>query len=288
MTLPYVVREGLANFRRAPFAAFASTSAMVVSLVLIGVFVFLSLYLRVVSEYVGERLGEVEMYLDPGIDSLAARALTARAATLTGVVDARFVSEAEAQQTFERDYGERLERGVLPASVRLRLKPQYAHPDSLRRLSNRLEGYRGVDEVRYDEDLVGKVQRNLDLLYTAGLGIVLLVVAAALFLVANTIRLTIYARRLLIRTMKLVGATDAFIRRPFLVEGLAQGLIAGVVAALVLGLLLSGVQAAGLTFFSNRLYNTLPMVLSLFLGLFIGWMGTYLALRRFIRHVALH
>lgn len=288
MPLPYVFREGLANFRRAPFAAFASTSAMVVALVLIGVFAFLSLYLSAVSQYASERLGEVEMYLDPGIDSLSARALTARAATLAGAVDARYIPEAEARAEFERTFGEKVEPGVLPASVRLRVKPEYATADSLQRMARLLEGYRGVDEVVYDRGLAGRVQNYLKLLHTAGLAIVLLVVGAALFLVANTIRLTIYARRLLIRTMKLVGATDGFIRQPFLVEGVVQGLIAGAVAALVLWGLLWGVQAWGLDLFTNRFYNTLPLVLSLVLGLVIGWIGTYVALRRFIRHVALH
>ena len=288
MTLPYVVREGLANFRRAPFAAFASTSAMVVALVLIGVFVFLSLYLRAVSAYAGERLGEVEMYLEPGIDSLAARALTARAATLPGVVDARFIPEADAREEFRRTFGETVEEGVLPASVRLRVRPSYATADSLAALAGRLQGYRGVDEVVYDRGLAGRVQGYLKLLHTAGLAVVLLVVGAALFLVANTIRLTIYARRLLIRTMKLVGATDSFVRQPFLVEGVVQGAIAGVVAAFVLWALFAGVQAWGLDLFTNRLYNTLPLVVSLVLGLLIGWAGTYFALRRFIRNVALH
>lgn len=261
---------------------------MVVSLVLIGVFVFLSLYLRTVSDYVGNRLGEVEVYLDPGLDSLSARALAARSATLPGVVNARFISEAEARVEFQQEFGESVEEGVLPTSIRLRLNPEYANPDSLQRLASRLQGYRGVDEVEYDEDFVGKVQRNLRLLNTAGLGIVLLVVSAALFLVANTIRLTVYARRLLIRTMKLVGATDRFIRRPFLVEGMVQGGIAGVVAALVLGALLAGVQTWSPTLFTNRLYNMLPLAVALVLGLFLGWIGTYIALRRFIRNVALH
>lgn len=288
MALPYVVREGLANFRRAPFAAFAATSAMVVALVLIGVFVFLSLYLNAVSAYASERLGEVEVYLEPGVDSLSARALTARSATLTGVVDARFIPEAEARADFQRTFAESVEEGVLPASIRLRVKPEYAVADSLTRLAGRLSGYRGVDEVVYDRGLAGRVQGYLRLLHTAGLAIVLLVVGAALFLVANTIRLTVYARRLLIRTMKLVGATDGFIRQPFLVEGMVQGLIAGVVAALVLWAMLAGVQTWGLDLFTNRLYNTLPLVISLVLGLFIGWIGTYVALRRFIRNVALH
>ena len=291
MSLPYPVREGLAGFRRAPFAAFASTSAMVVALVLIGVFLFLTLQGQAVAQYLRQRVGEMEVFLAPGTDSVAARVLTARAGTYPGVADARLVPDREARREYEETFGEPVDAGVLPVTIRLRLNESHANLDSLRGLDRRLRTFRDVEDVVYDTGLIGRVGRNLRLLQTGGLLVVVLVVAAALFLVANTIRLTIYARRLVIRTMKLVGATDRFIRLPFLVEGIVQGLVAGVVAMLVLWALFALVTAAwadGVVLHDRPVGRWLPLVSALVLGLVLGWGGTLVALRRFIRRVALH
>jgi len=113
-------------------------------------------------------------------------------------------------------------------------------------------------------------------------------VLAALFLVGNTIRLTIYARRLLIRTMKLVGATDSFIQQPFIVEGVAQGVVAGGIASVVVWLLY-GVMASFLPQLSVSFWALLVLAfLIIGAGAFLGWAGSFFAVRRFIKNVALH
>jgi cell division transport system permease protein len=146
-----------------------------------------------------------------------------------------------------------------------------------------------VDEVVFNRPLLVKVQRNLRLITFSGFALGLLVIVASIFLVGNTIRLTIYARRLLIRTMKLVGATDAFVRRPFLVEGMAQGVIAGLISGGIVGL------------FYRLLADYLPQLQSAALplgwvtagvlvgvGIVLGWLGSFFAVRRFIKNVPLH
>jgi cell division transport system permease protein len=287
--LPYAIREGLAGFRRAPIAAFAATSAMVVALVLIGVFLFVLIEGARVTEYLRDRIGTVEVFLTPDADSLDAVVLTSRLGVQQEVVSVQYISPAQAQREFAQDFGQDAAlfgENFLPASIRVTVRPAYANPDSIARLAMRIRPMRGVDDVVYDRGLLARVQSNLGLLRTGGFIVVLFVVIGALFLVANTIRLTIYARRLLIRTMKLVGATDRFIQRPFLVEGLVQGLTAGLVAVLVLW----GLGALPASVFAGRsaLLASLPLVAALVLGLVIGWAGTYVALRRFIRRVALH
>lgn len=295
MPLPYPIREGLAGFRRAPFAAFAATSAMVVALVLIGLFAFLTLEGQRVTRWLRERVGEMELYLEEGTGIAASQALTARAGLTPGITTATYVSTAEAREVFAEEFGEdaRLfDDDFLPASIRVRVAEAYANPDSLARLEARFKAYRGVEDVGYDADLLVRVQGNLRLLRLGGFALVLFVVVGALFLVANTIRLTIYARRLLIRTMKLVGATDSFIRRPFVVEGLVQGLVAGLVSAGVLwgvlGLIRSVLPVELAASGQSAFVTLLPALLALGLGLAIGWGGTLFAVRRFIRRVALH
>jgi cell division transport system permease protein len=143
--------------------------------------------------------------------------------------------------------------------------------------------------VVFNQPLLVKVQQNLRLLTVLGLSLGIIVVLASLFLVANTIRLTIYARRLLIRTMKLVGATDTFIRSPFIVEGVAQGLLAGVVAAFLLTGLY-GFMAGYLPQFGggSASFGVLLTVAVVAVGMLLGWAGSLFAVRRFIQNVALH
>ncbi len=289
--LPYSVREGLAGLRRARFAAVASTSAMAVALVLIGLFLFLGYQARIVSDWLRQRVGELELFLED-VDEPMARALHERALATPGVAEADYISREEAEAIFREEFGEGAEvffdEPFLPASIKVRVEPDYANPDSLARLVSEFSSWNRVEEVVFNEPLLVKVQQNLRLLSLGGLVLGTLVLLASVFLVANTIRLTIYARRLLIRTMKLVGATDAFIRRPFIVEGIAQGVLAAVLALLVLAGLY-GVLKSYLPALETGRY--VPVVLGLLvlaLGILLGWLGSYFSVRRFVRHVALH
>lgn len=294
MPLPYSLREGLAGFRRAKFAAVASTSAMAVALVLMGLFGIVSYQGQQVTDWLRQRVGEVNVYLEEEASEEVAEALRTRAATLPGVEETEYVSHEEAQEVFQRDFGEEaaiyFDEPFLPASIKVRVAPAYANPDSLGGLVSEMRTWNRVDDVDFNEPLVAKVQQNLRLLTTVGFSLGALVVVAALFLVANTIRLTVYARRLLIRTMKLVGATDPFVRRPFIVEGIVQGLIAGVLASLVLW----GIFRIAMSSLPTLGAEQGPLLMGsvaaalIFIGMLMGWLGSYFAVRRFINKVALH
>ncbi|GIV59577.1 permease-like cell division protein FtsX [Rhodocaloribacter litoris] len=289
--LPYSVREGLAGLRRARFASVAATSAMAVALVLIGLFMFLSYEAQIVSQWLRQRVGELEIFLED-VDETMAQALHERAAATPGVAEAEYVSRAEAEAIFRREFGEGAEvffdEPFLPASIKVRVESDYANPDSLAALVEEFASWNRVDDVVFNQPLLVKVQQNLRLLTLIGLSLGTLVVLASIFLVANTIRLTIYARRLLIRTMKLVGATDAFIRKPFIVEGVAQGVLAALLALLVLGGLYSLMKRYLPALEVGGVVPVLLALVVLVLGVLLGWLGSYFSVRRFIKNVALH
>jgi cell division transport system permease protein len=291
--IPYSIREGIAGFRRAKFATFASTSAMTVALILMGMFGLAAFEAQQVSDWLRQRVGEVELFLSEKTEEQMADVLNQRAATMPGVDETEYVSQEEAQQVFEREFGEGAEiyfdDPFLPASIKVRVQSDYANPDSLSKMVDEFRSWNRVDEVVFNRPLLVKVQRNLRLITFSGFALGLLVIVASIFLVGNTIRLTIYARRLLIRTMKLVGATDAFVRRPFLVEGMAQGVIAGLISGGIVGL------------FYRLLADYLPQLQSAALplgwvtagvlvgvGIVLGWLGSFFAVRRFIKNVPLH
>ncbi|MEL7362192.1 MAG: permease-like cell division protein FtsX, partial [Bacteroidota bacterium] len=211
-----------------------------------------------------------------------------------GVEAASFISQEQAYRSFVQDFGEGAEDVVgdnfLPASFRVQVTPDYATADSIDAIAATVEPMRGVDEVAYDAGIIERVRENLQVVQTVALALAVLVVLTALFLVGNTIRLTIYARRMLIRTMKLVGATNSFIQRPFLVEGIAQGLIAAVVACTVIwatyGALLGQIpQLAGRGWPLGSPFATFGAVFVL--GALFGWLASWVAVRRFVQRITL-
>lgn len=290
--LPYSVVEGLKGLKRARFSSIASTSAMAVALILIGLFVIVTIQANSVSNWLRQRVGELELFL-ADVEDPVARALHARAGVVAGVSEAQYISKTEAEEIFRREFGEDAEiffdEQFLPASIKVQVEPRYANADSLAVLAAEFATWNRVDDVIFNQPLLVKVQQNLKLISLLGLTLGALVVFASIFLVGNTIRLTIYARRLLIRTMKLVGATDRFVRQPFLVEGMAQGIIAGVIAAVVLsgiyGLLRDYIPQMSAI---SRGTGFLLVLLQVAFGVFIGWAGSLFAVRRFIKSVSLH
>lgn len=290
--IPYFIREGIANFGRAKFAAFAATSAITVALVLIGIFAVVGYEAQVVSNMLREQAGEMEVFIKHDATADEQEALHARIQTMPGVAQTEYVSHEEAAEVFREQFGEEAslfeDPTFLPASVRIEVSPPYANPDSMSQMASAIGEWRSVDEVVFNRDLLVQVAQNRRLLSAIGVALGIIVVMASVFLVANTIRLTIYARRLLIRTMKLVGATDRFVRRPFLVEGVLQGMLGGGIAGGV-------VWGLYHLFLQQMDQGPMPFYLQLTLvgglvsaGILLGWLGSYFAARRFIQNIELH
>lgn len=290
--LPYAIKEGISGFRRSSFSAVASTSAMTVALVLVGLIAIMMWQANEVSDWLKQRVGEVEIFLDDTPDEIA-NSLFLRAQASPGVIEAEYISKEAAQEIFRKEFGNEatvfFEDAFLPASIKVRVEPGYINSDSLNLLVAEFSSWNRVDEVVFNRPLLVKVQGNLHLLSMIGGAVGLLVLLASIFLVANTIRLAIYARRLMIRTMKLVGATDSFVRQPFIVEGVIQGLIASILALFIIWVIhvvvVAYVPQLGNPDFASVLTFSLVMIGS---GVLLGWIGSENAVRRFLRNVSLH
>ena len=290
--LPYSIKEGLAGFRRASFSSVAATSAMTAALVMVGLFAIVTWQARGISEWLKQRVGEVELFLEDTSDTVAV-SLFERARSTPGVAQAEFISKERAQEIFRQEFGEEadifFDGTFLPASIRVRVEPDYINADSLSVLVAEFASWTRVDEVVFNQALLTKVESNLRLISLIGISIGALVLLASVFLVANTIRLAIYARRLMIRTMKLVGATDGFIRKPFIVEGVIQGFLSSILALFLLWF----IQRAAMAYVPQLEPLALPEVLvfSVVLtgsGCALGWMGSASAVGRFLKHISLH
>lgn len=208
-------------------------------LILLGLVVFSTLLGRNLSSYVKENL-VVTMMLEQDMTDTEAQTMCRGLAKRPYIKSIHFISKTQALKEATKEMGtdpSEFTDGVnpLPSSVDLTLKSDYANNDSLKWIAKELKQYPKVSEINYQRDLVEAVNRNL-----TKIGLVLLVLAVLLTFVSfslinNTVRLGIYARRFSIHTMKLVGASWGFIRKPFLTRAMMVGVISALIADGFLG-----------------------------------------------------
>lgn len=288
MSVGYVLKEGFAGLGRARLAALTSMFSLFMAVLLIGVLFRLGYNAYEVTQLLNQQV-EVEVFLD-NLNSTDTQLMEGRLIENPGVSGITYISRDSAAQVFQQEFGTGAETisslDFLPASFRLTISEEYtvAQVDSL---VQEINSYEGVDEVRFNMALLQMIESRTETLFMVGGAIGIFILLVAMILVFNTIRLTIYAKRDLIKAMKLVGATNAFIRRPFLVEGVLQGLIAGGFAAVIIYSLFHwGVpyfmpQIGVLSWpFGKWYYLILGVIL---LAMFLGWWGSHWAARKFIK-----
>lgn len=207
-------------------------------LILLGLIVFSTLTGRNLSAYVKENLA-VTMMLGQDMGDNEAQTICRSLANRPYIKSIRFVSKTEALRDAAREMGTNpatFTDGVNPfsSSIELTLKSDYANNDSLAWISKELKKYPKVSEITYQRDLIDAVNRNLAKIGVALLVLAILLTFVSFSLINNTVRLGIYARRFSIHTMKLVGASWAFIRRPFVWQAVGIGIIAALLACAAL------------------------------------------------------
>jgi cell division transport system permease protein len=237
--LGYLARTSLAGLRSSPVTTAVSVLTIGVSLVLVGAFALLLANMEELLARFGDEL-QVTAYLADDLRPEQIQELVRIAQTVEGVQEARIVSKAEALERFRTGVGrgsallEGLGENPLPASLELTLAPERRSAAGMAQVVGSLQGLPGVTELASGQDWVEGYLRAIALLRGIGWGLGLILALATLLIVANTIRLAIFARRDDLEILSLVGASRAFVNAPFLVEGVLQGALAG---ALALGLL---------------------------------------------------
>ena len=292
MSLGYIIKEGFAGFGRAKLASFTSMFSLFIAVFLIGVMARFAYNIYDVAKTIRSSIN-VEVFLED-IDQRSTRQIKQRLEKSDVVRDITYISKDSAADIFKRDFGpeggDLAELNFLPASFRISLNPE-SSVEEINAFTQTVGDYRGVDEVTFDRQLLELLEARLQNFILVGGGIVLLILVTAMILVFNTIRLTIYAKRGLIKAMKLVGATNKFIRRPFLVEGIIQGVVAGGFAFVIHYLLFQFLipvyipQFGVLEWPFERWYYLSSSMLVL--AVFMGYFGSRWAARKFIKNVSI-
>lgn len=226
----FFLGEVLANFARNKGMQITAIGTVAVTIVLLGAFLYTRETLSKLSAGLLSRI-EISVFLGDRVDDKAGRALAMRISSDPRVLAVVYIPKADGlRQLRERLHGEidtsLLTMNPLPNALRVRVK----NPDDVHAVAQTIEKIPGVATVQYAQDAVTKVLRLTDTVGKIGLGMILVLVFAAAVIIANTIRLTVFARRREIAIMQLVGATNAYIRGPFLAEGFIAGALGALVA----------------------------------------------------------
>lgn len=283
--------DALKSLKRNKTITFASIITVAATLFIFGVFLIVAQTINMGVESVESKV-EIKAYLIDEITTQEQSNIETILQGVEGVKEITYESKEEAFDKFKERLGEdnailagfSEDRNPLPNSFVVSLE----EPEAAMRVEEALSGVRGVEDVGNERETVERIIGLAKIIRTMGVVIFIILVLVSLFLISNTIKLTVYSRRREIGIMKFVGATDWFIRWPFLIEGMIMGLIGGIIAVgvvffayqLVYADITQSLFYAGFVKPSEVL-NSFSWQFGL-TGLVIGALGSFIALKRFL------
>lgn len=284
--LKFFLGEVLTNFTRNAAMQFTAIGTVAVTIVLLGAFLYVRETLASFGNGMLSKI-EVAVYLNDDVDDAHAKAITVRFAQDRRIVGASYVPKREGLRRMKTVLGNDFDTSLLtsnplPNAFHVRVR----RPDDVPAVAAAIAKYPGVAKTDYAADTVAKLLRIADLLGRVGLVMIGLLVVTAAIIIANTIRLTVFARRREIAIMQLVGATNMYIRMPFIAEGMLAGILG---AGLALGVLYAArielipKLAATLAFVPFHANEPILAGECLAVGACVGFLAAWFSVGRYLR-----
>lgn len=290
-TSEYFVREVFLSLKRNNWMSLASIGTVAVSLFIFGMFMMLVMNMNKMAESLESQV-QINVYLEEKVDREDARAIEKDLKALAGVEKVTFVTKDQAMEKFKERLGDQSslldaldDTNPLPDSFEVMI----SQPEQVKDTAGKIEKISGVETAKYGQDVMEHLFEMTRLIRIFGFSLMVVLALATLFIISNTIRLTVFARRKEIAIMKYVGATDWFIRWPFVLEGMVLGLLGGVIAAVILRFAYTAVTEKvydTLAFFPlipvEPFLNYITMAV-LVMGMMVGAVGSAVSLKRFLK-----
>ena len=267
---------------------FTSIISIALVLFLMGLIILMGLLGNKLSVYVKENMS-FSIVLKDNVGDLDVKRMQKNLESLPYIKSTEYISKEQAARELEDELGENPENFLgfnpLQASIEVKLHSEYANPDSLKLIENKIKNYTSVSELLYRKDMMELVQHNMKRVGLVLLGLAAILMIISFVLISNTIRLLIYSKRFLIHTMRLVGATAGFIRRPFIWYNVVSGIIAAVLAICMLTAALYYLQAELTGFIQILDIPTLLIVYTavLLLGILLSVLATIVSVNKYLR-----
>lgn len=278
------MREVWTAFRRAPGLGVLSVFTVAFSLFAVGLFGLVAYNTRLALERLEERV-EIRAYVTEGTETDAVAAAVGDVRAFPEVASVTYVSPDDALKKARvemSEFKDVFEPEFLPASLEVRLKSGMRDPETVKTVARRLNGYPFVDDVRYGEEWVQKFYAVRRAATAAGIVLGIAFAFAAMIIIGSTIRTSVLARAREIGIMRLVGATDSFIRAPFLIDGILKGLIGGVMAVALMWITRAALTA---TVFAFEFFPTPVLLSGIVVGGVIGLLGSVISVGRQLKRV---
>lgn len=286
----YFIKEAFISFFRAGLMSFTAITTITISLAIFGFILIFSLNLKEFAKVLESQI-DVTVYMKQEYNNETLQEMLDFLKQQENIERFTFVSKDEALEKLKNELGEEdflvtaLNSNPLPDSIELKVKSSISVHGIIKELKKR---FNIIDDVFYGQEIVEKVNRFTHVLRLVGTVLVVLLGIASMFIVSNTIKLTVYARRDEIEIMKLVGATNTFIRMPLIFEGVIQGLTGGLAAVIIIAFSYPQIVdnmkdiLPFIPFVTNfpelfRLYSKL-----VFSGVFLGVIGSLISVRKFL------
>jgi cell division transport system permease protein len=282
MALRIGVREGIRTISRNGSLFILSLLVTSISLFLLSLFALVTVNLYHFLDILDRKI-EIIAFLNENVDY---KSLRENIKKINGVTDVVYVSSEEALKNLQAEIQETeevlsvFEANPLPASLRIKLEPRFRNAPGLQEISEKIMLMRGVSETIYGGELVGELKKITHIVTAFDSGLLVIIIFSVIFVIFQTIKLTIFARANEIEIMKLVGASNSFIAVPFTFEGIIQGILGGLIAFI---LTIITARAAS-SFIANIFYpQWLFLFGSIVSGMLFGIIGSTIALRRFLQ-----
>ena len=290
-TKQYFIKETYKSIRRNGFMSFASISTVAVSLLVLGMFLMIFLNTNNLAQYLENQV-QISVYMQDSATDKELASVKDKLTKMPGVVKVTQVNKQQALERFKKRLGDQEQllnslgkENPFPNSFEV----QVDNPDRIKGLTPQIGQLPKVETAKFGQEVVEHLFQLTKILRLGGIVLVVFLAMATLFIISNTIRLTVFSRRKEVIIMKYVGATDWFIRWPFLLEGMTLGFFGAVVAfVLINSIYASLLDRIHATLAFLPLLPTSPLLLyvDLFLlaaGTGIGALGSYISLRKFLR-----
>ncbi len=281
--------EKSSSKRRVAGSYFMSLMSIALVLFLLGVFALLIMHAKKLSNHLKENIG-FEIVMNSNVKEANILRLQKELDAMPAVKSTEYITKEEAIRRLSDDLGEDFlqwlgnEENPLLPSIDVRFNAAWANNDSLNLIESQLLGNADIKEVYYQKSLVDLINQNVRRIGFALMiaSIILLIIAVTL--IRNTIRLSIYSKRFLVRSMQLVGATASYIRRPFIKSGISQGFFGALLADAFLALLLYGLNKRIPEMSAIQDYKIIIGIFIgiIILGILLGGLSTHSALRKYL------
>ncbi len=274
--------------RRLKSSYISTVVSITLVLFVLGLLGLIVLHAQKLSEHVRESIS-ISVFIDNDASQAEAENLREAINNMPGVNESLYISREEAAEDLMHELGEDfidfLGYNPLSASIMITLQASYANPDSMMVIEERLSGCSLITDIDYQQSLVHLVHETVRRIGAGLLAFSILLLIIAFALINNTIRLSVFSKRFLIKSMQLVGATQGFIRRPFILRGMIQGIIGAFITILLLSLSLFAVQRQipELVMFYDTKRLLILFAGVLLLGVLISWISTYFAVKKYLK-----